>query len=622
MGCDHSRPDLIWNHHTREELRAALQSEIAAFNHQQSTYGTGTGTSKGGDHILSWNYKEFEINYESLSSELKIGDYYIRVLLNPPPGVKAPALPSPIIFFDLLYHRFLLETEVGLQDLCLQAMTVVYKHYGAKVGPFLDLPQLARILKSTNQVVIRDRLLLLLDRLLMVPENIKTFVDCKGIELFVELLTLVHLNENKEGIPMASNLILGPAGQNSYATEEWFYSVQVESEDKSKKKFQRSGPVTVEELTRLYDDGTVTPQTKVWAPGMDKWLPLDDIAQLRWRLCSEGESVLGYVKIGLLILEIFNRLVGAAPSRDANGAIIFPIPRSKSILSSPACLAHVIQVILTFEPSLVDKTAQLLQKLVIDNLTVLPKLYQYGLFYFCLLYPGSNILAISQLLSITHNLQHFREGHVLRGSDYSSKSVLSLMLPASMISILDLYGPDKFSEIYLGEFDNPEAIWNVSMRRHMMEKLSMHVGDFIVRLPSHTMTLYPYAPIAPIVYPQLSTELFCHVFYLRHLCDVKRFPKWKIREPVVLLQTVLAAWLAELNKKGSDISRDEALKTLGLEPRGAYDENDFRKAYYKLAAKYHPDKNPDGRGTSCALCCITSRYVRAHPDCLCICVRC
>jgi len=33
-------------------------------------------------HInVSWNYQEFEVSYPSLSDEVKIGDYYLRVLL-------------------------------------------------------------------------------------------------------------------------------------------------------------------------------------------------------------------------------------------------------------------------------------------------------------------------------------------------------------------------------------------------------------------------------------------------------------------------------------------------------------------------------------------------------------
>ena len=30
---------------------------------------------------ISWNHTEFEVQYESLSEEVKVGDYYLRLLL-------------------------------------------------------------------------------------------------------------------------------------------------------------------------------------------------------------------------------------------------------------------------------------------------------------------------------------------------------------------------------------------------------------------------------------------------------------------------------------------------------------------------------------------------------------
>lgn len=42
----------------------------------------------------------------------------------------------------------------------------------------------------------------------------------------------------------------------------------------------------------------------------------------------------------------------------------------------------------------------------------------------------------------------------------------------------------------------------------------------------------------------------------------------------------------------------EAYEALGLECDGGADEAAVRKAYYKLAQQYHPDKNPQGRVSS------------------------
>lgn len=69
---DHSLPNLIWNHKTREELRVCLESELRQFNSDKDL---------SGNILLAWNYEEFEVNYQCLADEIKIGDYYIRLIL-------------------------------------------------------------------------------------------------------------------------------------------------------------------------------------------------------------------------------------------------------------------------------------------------------------------------------------------------------------------------------------------------------------------------------------------------------------------------------------------------------------------------------------------------------------
>jgi len=44
------------------------------------------------------------------------------------------------------------------------------------------------------------------------------------------------------------------------------------------------------------------------------------------------------------------------------------------------------------------------------------------------------------------------------------------MLPEAMICYLEHYQPEKFAEIFLGEFDTPEAIWNAEMRLERRNK--------------------------------------------------------------------------------------------------------------------------------------------------------
>ena len=58
-----------------------------------------------------------------------------------------------------------------------------------------------------------------------------------------------------------------------------------------------------------------------------------------------------------------------------------------------------------------------------------------------------------------------------------------------------VHGPDKFAEIFLGEFDTPEYIWNHEMRRRMIEKLALHVGEFPLLLQANCTAKYDHCPL-------------------------------------------------------------------------------------------------------------------------------
>jgi hypothetical protein len=45
------------------------------------------------------------------------------------------------------------------------------------------------------------------------------------------------------------------------------------------------------------------------------------------------------------------------------------------------------------------------------------------------------------------------------------RSVLGPLLPEAMVNYLENHGAEKFAQIFLGEFDTPEAIWNAEMRQ-------------------------------------------------------------------------------------------------------------------------------------------------------------
>lgn len=49
-------------------------------------------------------------------------------------------------------------------------------------------------------------------------------------------------------------------------------------------------------------------------------------------------------------------------------------------------------------------------------------------------------------------------------TDIMQKSILGQLLPDAMVYYLENHGAEKFAQIFLGEFDTPEAIWNAEMR--------------------------------------------------------------------------------------------------------------------------------------------------------------
>lgn len=56
-------------------------------------------------------------------------------------------------------------------------------------------------------------------------------------------------------------------------------------------------------------------------------------------------------------------------------------------------------------------------------------------------------------------------------SDIMQRSILGQLLPEAMVNNLENHGAEKFAQIFLGEFDTPEAIWNTEMRYVFIQAL-------------------------------------------------------------------------------------------------------------------------------------------------------
>lgn len=582
---NHATPDLIWNHKTRDELREALEREFYYFNSEKELH--------GGQQI-SWNFYEFEVVYPSLNDEIKIGNYYLRLLLSQDnSSVTTEAnltnriyIKSPSVFFNTLYHRFLSHTRLSMKADCLHAMSIIYGEYHEEIGPFEDINFVVSILKECVSRTLRDRIVQFLDKLMKNSDNIKSFIGSQGILILIDLATLSHLHVNRAVIPTQTNVIeASPDMVKDSAEKEWHIS-------------ENSDPLSLSDLKELWTQEKINSATKCWAQGYNVWKKISEISQLKWTLMAEDNAIFQENDMTILILNILIKLCEAYPSRAPDKSIIRPMSKVKQILSEESCLSHLIHLLLTFDPVIVEKVARLVYLIMEDNPRI-SLLYQTGLFYFILMYTGSNILPISRLLHLTHMKQSFKSDDNQQGS-VLYRSILGQMLPEAMVCYLENYGSEPFSKVFLGEFDTPEVIWNYEMRRFMIERIAAHIVDFSPRLQTNVRAIYQYCPIPPISYTQLENELFCNIFYLKNLCDTKRFNDWKINDPVSLLRDILEIWKKEIKKKPNTMQVEDALDILEIKNydgklSGSQFESLIRKRYYALAQKYHPDKNPTGR---------------------------
>lgn len=205
FSLDHNRADLIWNERTRQELREALQAEVHKLDVEKERTedivpgGASVEITSGEDSAaqISWNYTEFSVSYSSLSKEVCVGQYYLRLLLEIGSTGRAQDFPlrDPVAFFRALYHRFLCDADTGLtvdgavpdemgasddwcdmgrldgfgggggssvRELCARAMAIVYEQHYKTIGPFEGTAHVTVLLDRTDDRALRNRLLLLL----------------------------------------------------------------------------------------------------------------------------------------------------------------------------------------------------------------------------------------------------------------------------------------------------------------------------------------------------------------------------------------------------------------------------------------------------------------------------
>ena len=61
-----------------------------------------------------------------------------------------------------------------------------------------------------------------------------------------------------------------------------------------------------------------------------------------------------------------------------------------------------------------------------------------------------------------------------------------------------------------------QVIWSAALRRHLVDMIEQHIGDFPARLRQFSLAMYDFCPIPRIHYAQLNSEIYVHEYYLRY----------------------------------------------------------------------------------------------------------
>jgi hypothetical protein len=395
------------------------------------------------------------------------------------------------------------------------------------------------------------------------------------------------------------------------------------------------GPFRVSELSTMISEGDLSPFDLVTAAHVDdydddndeapdenlgggvkeshidtgKWKRIEQVWQLRWQLCTDGSGggIYSPSDVALLAIRSLKRLVELHKSLDSQGVPYYPIPIAKRVLcglsrdptvsSDPSqsqaslqrdsFLSIICQALLCNDHRVVGQASEVLHKLMMHNEEAIAKFYLTGVFFFICCYTGSNFKPLAELLHNTHLKQHFRSGFAAAANEselpMKERSILGNLLPEGILFMLVNYGADRFAEVFVGNFDTPEVIWNFEMRKHLIEMVRQHLGDFPKRLWQNTTTRYEFCPMPGVSYKRLEKEIFCHNYYLNNLCDETRFPDWPIAEPVEVFRSCLEELKKQLTRDEmeEEVALESARKVLDLKTGDGSKE--LRKAYRSLA---------------------------------------
>ncbi len=346
--------ELIWNETCRDELRSALLSEIEAYEEAQYRY--------RGDFV-TWNAHEFNVTYESLSKQIKVGRYYISFILHDTFDVNAFSGANK--FLGQLYHTFLTEDSPHVRQTCLRVMSKLYTHSHAVPFDTHTLHCLVEALDPpTCDAGVRAALLTMLETSVSNVANGRNLVlSTNCLRVLARLCARAHRKP----------LVQKP--DKSWPRECVNSTVVSQNPDHKSGNGAQRAPDRLhqehaqEELIYKNRDAQTS------AGGGAETRASDDRINSRGEEMGTGDAVREKNEskdnereaTALKSLHLLRILVGLQPSVSPSGALIRPVPLAKRALLAPGNIPHILQLLLLGNKDINAAVVQLLEVLFQHN---------------------------------------------------------------------------------------------------------------------------------------------------------------------------------------------------------------------------------------------------------------
>lgn len=508
-------PHVLWTLGTKAELCLGLLKEIEELQKQKEVMG-----DRGG----RWDYEGWEISYKSLDRYLRVGGFYISLLL----PVLADKNSSYVIEIDrihmllaALFQRSVTEDDPGWKLACLRTMSALYEKYGDQLTKDLEvIPYFSWLIDPKHTLPIyRDHILKMLQTLLKDAGNVRRFVKAGGVTHLLwyisRVLTVPDPVEKSKAPSDKAAKKAKKAAKKAKKAARKAASAGSSSEDSSEED---------EEEKKESDSKPVSPN------GVES----EDANDSKQNLLGGLPHPLGVPETASLCISLLKLIQAAGP-------------KMKRVMGDRDVVNTLTRLLMCPVPGVREEGIRLLLDVLDHSTHLVPRLITTGLFSFLVygLRYGTSPAAL-ELLSKYHLKQDRK--YVPQG-----ESALAPFFPRALAEVLKTQGVEAFGQL----FDSRDAsssnavaagsdlIWNPQLKKHLLDVMSRRLGSFRALLDKEPFMEYKFSLPEPIRYPSIESEIEIAGVSLRQLNETGGLPdllaQLEIPNPDELMEELVAS---------------------------------------------------------------------------------